>query len=214
MSTGKSVTVAESGAGNHPLRGSCSGVAVPYREHRMSIRVMLALVALAGIAVGCTATGDTPVPPTNAATTTSSFTPGSVVTTTSSTTVAPTTIDRVAEITAIFEDLERRRLQAILDQDEEAFRVLFANDEYLRESLRTMELVVVIDPMAAVLVDSEVFEDSDVCIGINATWDLTRAIEGGGVGTDDYILEPTPDGWGFSWVGRGWRCDRPHPLSR
>lgn len=124
-----------------------------------------------------------------------------------------TTIDRVAEIEAIFQDLERRRLQAILDQDEEAFRALFANEEYLERSLVTMDLVSVVDPSAAFIVDAVVFEDSDACLGISATWDLTEAVEGGGVGTDDYVLEPMQNAWGFSWVGEGWRCDGPHPLS-
>jgi len=179
----------------------------------MSIRVVLALVGVAGIVVGCTATTDAPIPPSTSSSTTPTFTPGSVVTTTSSSTLPSTTIDRIAEITALFEDLERRRLQAILDQDEEAFRALFANDEFLNQSIVAMDRVIVVDPQAAVLTEVEVFADSNDCIGIHATWDKTLAIEQGSLGTADYVLEPTADGWGFSWIGEGWRCDAPHPLS-
>lgn len=179
----------------------------------MSIRVVLALVGVAGIVVGCTATTDAPIPPSTSSSTTSTFTPGSVVTTTSSSTLPSTTIDRVAEITALFEDLERRRLQAILDQDEEAFRALFANDEYLEGSLVALDLVTVIDTSGFSIFDVDVFADTDSCIGIHATWDMTNAVVGGGSSAGDYVLEPTSDGWGFSWIGEGWRCDRPHPLS-
>lgn len=59
-------------------------------------------------------------------------------------------MDRVAEIQAIFQELEVRRLQAIMDQDEEAFRAVFANEEYEERSVGGMALVTVIDPSAVV----------------------------------------------------------------
>ena len=73
----------------------------------------------------CTTVGSTPAtapPITEAANTTSTST------TTTTMTAPTTTLDRLTEIQAIFQDLEVRRLQAIMDQDEEAFRSLFAND--------------------------------------------------------------------------------------
>jgi hypothetical protein len=122
-------------------------------------------------------------------------------------------MDRVAEIAAIFEDIERRRLQAIFDQDEAAFRAVHANDEYEEESLVAMDLVVVTDPNAVRVEILEVFVDTPTCIAVEATWDRSTAIEGGGIASVEQVLERRDDGWGYSWVGTGWRCDGSHPLA-
>ncbi len=111
----------------------------------------------------CTTVGGTPAttPPTTeppATTSTVAVTPTVLATS--------TTLDRVAEIQAIFEDLERRRLQAILDQDEEAFRSVFANEEYEERSVPGMQMVTVIDPDAIVFTVVEVFVDEENCIAV------------------------------------------------
>lgn len=179
----------------------------------MSIRVTLALVALAGVAVGCTATTNAPATTPTIPGTTSTIIPGSVITTTSTTMLTTTTVDRVAEITAIFEDLERRRLQAILDQDEEAFRALFANDEYLEGSLVALKLVTVLNPELATVVVVEVFADESACIAVDAEFDLTGATQPGSRNRNEHVIEMRDGLWGFSWAGKGWRCDGPNPLS-
>ena len=172
-----------------------------------------ALVVLACTA-GCTTVSDTPAtaPSTNATSSTTSTTqPGST-----STVVAPettTTLDRVSEIQAIFLDLEHRRLHAILDQDEEAYRAVFANEYYEQESMVAFDMVEVIDPDAVSIAVVEVLVDRPDCIAASVQSDLSLATIGGGVATSDWVLEPRNPGWGWSWVGEGWRCDRAHPLS-
>jgi len=42
----------------------------------------------------------------------------------------------VAEIEAILQDLEERRLDALYRGDEVAYRALFANEAYLEESIK------------------------------------------------------------------------------
>ncbi|MEZ5174604.1 MAG: hypothetical protein R2823_00145 [Acidimicrobiia bacterium] len=180
----------------------------------MSFRVRFVLVAAVAVLASCTAEPiGTTITSTTIAATTSSINPGSVVVTT--TTMAPTTTvaDRIAEITAIFEDLERRRLQAILDQDEDAFRAVHSNQQYLEESLVVLDLVKVIDVEAVEVSIDDILLDSDQCLAVLATVDLSAATAGGGATTTEYVLEFGPEGWGFSWVGEGWRCDGPHPLS-
>jgi hypothetical protein len=128
--------------------------------------------------------------------------------------ITTTTLDRLAEIQAIFQDLEVRRLQAIMDQDEVAFRAVFANDEYEERSMVLMDEVVVSDPEAVGFGVTDVYADGETCIAVGAVVDMSTATDGGGVGADlDYVIEATNEGWGLSWTGSGWRCTGPHPFS-
>jgi hypothetical protein len=136
------------------------------------------------------------------------------MTTTTTAVATTTTLDRIAEIQAIFQDLERRRLQAIMDQDEEAFRAVFANAEYEERSMVEMDLVEVVDPDAEGFRVTEIHADGSFCIAVGAVVDASKQTIGGGVTDDsDYVIEFVDGEWGFSWVGSGWRCDGPHPFS-
>ena len=102
---------------------------------------MLRSVAVLTVVVTACSSGGTPATtPTSVATTTTTTTvpPSSSTTTTEATT---TTVDRLAEIEAIFQDLEERRLQALYDGDREAFQALFANDEYMERSMGAFDVV-------------------------------------------------------------------------
>ncbi len=160
----------------------------------------------------CTTVGNSPAtapPATEPPVTTSTST-----TTTTTTLATTTTLDRVAEIQAIFQDLEVRRLQAIMDQDEEAFRSVFANAEYEERSMVLLDDVTVIDPQAVMFTVTEVFSDGPDCIAVDAVVDASLAIQGGGVSAGrDHVIEVSESSWGLSWVGDGWRCVGPHPFS-
>lgn len=143
-----------------------------------------------------------------------------IVTSTSSSTTTTTvfattsTLDRLTEIQAIFQDLEVRRLQAIMDQDEEAFRAVFANAEFGERSIVEMDLVVVTNPGDARFTVVAILSDEPGCIAVGAVVDASFATEGGGRTDDaDYVVEFVDGQWGFSWVGEGWRCDGTHPFS-
>lgn len=180
----------------------------------MWFRTAGALVVLACVA-GCTTLSDTPAtaPPASGAAAAATTTTSRVdISTTSTTAVTTTTLDRVAEIEMIFLDLERRRLRAILDQDEAAYRAVFANEYYEEESMIVFDTVEVIDPEAVVLSIGEVLVDRPDCIAAGVAADQSGVSSTGGFAEDEWVLEPTQDGWGFSWVGRGWLCDSPHPL--
>ena len=158
----------------------------------------------------CTTVGSTPAtapPITEPAVTTSTSTTTSMAQTT-------TTLDRLTEIQAIFHDLEVRRLQAIMDQDEEAFRSVFANDEYGERSMVAMSMVDVIDASRVIFNVNDVLVDNVECIAVSGTVDATGASDGGGLGgIADFVVELGEEGWGLSWVGEGWTCDGPHPFS-
>jgi hypothetical protein len=177
----------------------------------MRNRIAGALLVLACTA-GCTTVSDTPAtaPSTTLVTSTQSI---DETTTTLTVPETTTTLDRVSEIEAIFLDLERRRLQAILDQDEEAYRSVFANEHYEQESMVLLEVVEVLDPDAVQVDVLEIFVDSPDCIAAEILFDRTGAIVGGESGVFDRVLELNTAGWGISWTGTGWRCDGPHPLS-
>ncbi len=182
-----------------------------------TVRVALLLFLLAG--TGCTTTETTPATtPTSIAPVTTAV-PGTVVTTTTSTTVTTTTattttVDRLTEIAAIFEDLERRRLQAIFDQDEEAFRAVHANKEYLEESLVVLDLAQVSDPSGNFRqVAIALIADEEDCVAATLQRDYEGVLATGAETSKTYVASLVNGVWGLAWVGEGWACDGPHPLS-
>ena len=150
-------------------------------------------------------------------TSTPATTPTFVPTTTSTTTTTidvTTTVDRLAEIEAIYQDLEYRRLDALYRGDREAFAGLFANDEYLQESMVLFDLMIFIVPpppgTAAVV---EVLNDTGDCVALETKSNLVGIIEGSkSEATHIVALERIGDEWGISFVG-GWTCEGAHPFS-
>ena len=169
------------------------------------------MTAVGVVAVGCTTSG-TPAtaPPTTEAT--------SVATTATEpppiTTMAPepsTTIDRVAEIAAIFQDLEERRLQALYEGDVEAFTALFANEAYMTRSLGAFDVLTFEQAPRIAIRTFRLVRDNEGCIA--ARYEVERLDLGAATGSTVVVLEAMGDGWGFSFAGEGWACDGPHPLS-
>jgi len=178
---------------------------------------MLTLVmALVAVVSGCTNSGTPATVPASVPTTTVTTATTHVVVTSSTTTTAATTttIDRMAEIQAIFQDLEERRLRALYDGDREAFKALFANDEYMQRSMGLFDLVRFVEgwstPSLAVV---SVIADDDFCIAAEVGGDYSGVFVDGGTGSAVHVIERMGDDeWGISYVGDGWVCDGPHPL--
>jgi len=121
--------------------------------------------------------------------------------------------DRLAQIQAIFQDLEERRLDALYRGDVEAFSALFTNEAYLEQDLQSFELVEFIAAPDDVIVEvTEVLYDHVACAAIRVETDYTQFFGPSGVGQRNVILEASDGGWGFSYVGEGWECVGPHPL--
>jgi len=178
----------------------------------MSFKVAHTFLACGVLLAACTMGTNSPA---TAPSTISSVASTSTMGTTS--TVLPdwttTTVDRLTEIAAIFEDLERRRLQAIFDQDEEAFRAVFANKEYEEESMVGMDLVSVDDAQQVQVIVLQIIHDGPRCLAFEAEVDLGRAVTDGQAHRTEHVIEFVGDAWGISWAGRGWTCEGPHPLS-
>ena len=166
------------------------------------------------LGAGCAATSETPATtPTSVATVTTAA-PGTVVSTTTTALATATTVDRLSEIAAIFEDLEKRRLQAIFDQDEKAFRALYANEQYLNESLILLDVVVFVgDPSDADVAVVDLVASSEQCLTAIIRTDLSNVVVGGGRAEKQQSLELRDGVWGISYVGGDWACAGPHPLS-
>jgi ABC-type transport system substrate-binding protein len=174
------------------------------------------VVVLLLVVAGCSTTG-TPatVPPSLPATTTTvAATTTTLPPTTTTTAATTTTIDRVTEIEAIFQNLEERRLQALYEGDEEAFKTLFANKEYMQRSLALFDLVEFADdwevPGLAVVA---VLTDSEGCIAVRIEWDYSGTLIGAEPAEAEEVVEFTDGRWGISYSGEGWACEGPHPLS-
>ncbi len=183
----------------------------------MRNRLTAVVFVSAALAGGCTTAGGTPAttPPVTATTTappaTTTIAPATITVVEPETT---TTLDRLAEIQAIFEDLERRRLQAIYDQDEAAFRSLYANDEYLERSMVLLDLVEFVKaPKDYDVVVLEVISDDRSCISALVETNLEGVTKHGARAAKQQTIELVGDVWGISYVGENWACDGPHPLS-
>ncbi len=161
------------------------------------------LVAASLVVVGCSSS-------------TPATTPTSTPTTSTTTTLATTTtVDRVAEIEAILQDLEERRLDALYRGDEVAYRALFANEAYLEESMvlfDLMEFEAPPEPGRVLII--QVLSEDETCIALEIESNFVGILKGAEKSASStVVLERSESGWGFSYVGEGWVCDGPHPFS-
>ena len=164
----------------------------------------------------CSGSGTTPAtaPPTSPG-------PSSTVATTSTqpptatSLIEPTTttVDRIAEIEAILLDLNLRRIRALVDGDESAFRSLFANQGYLDRSLPALDENLFESMPDEVRVEVvELLHDDVDCLAVRRLTYVDGQPSGGGE-PSIAAVEPLPSGgWGFSFSGEGWQCDGPHPF--
>ncbi len=135
-----------------------------------SLVVLMAAVACAG---GCTSAGSVPAtaPSTTARPTVTTEAPPPPTVTSTVTAATTSTVDRLGEITAIFEDLERRRLAAIYAGDVEAFTALFADTPYLDRSLAVFDLVEPGEPPSVSIDVLDVLRDDDTCLAAHMARD-------------------------------------------
>jgi hypothetical protein len=119
-----------------------------------------------------------------------------------------TTLDRIAEIEAIYQDLEERRLDALYRGDREAFRALYVDNAYLEESMQLFDLVE-FDGKPDVRVEVvEVVHDGAECLA------ASTVVTEGDTFSDPTVkvLELLDSQWLISFVGTGWTCDGPNPF--
>lgn len=180
-----------------------------------------ALVVLGLVASACTGSEGGPATAPSA----TDPSPASTVTTTDPSTtipvgeVPPAPTDRIAEIEAIFAELEFRRLDALYRQDEEAFRSVFANEAYHAATVEALgEITLSKEAIAAptirgvIVTVAELIVDSLDCLAARVVYDLSSIL-----GPDDdretlMVLTPVGDMWGLAYAGEGWLCEGPHPF--
>jgi hypothetical protein len=173
------------------------------------------LTALMLVIAGCSSSG-TPatVPPSTPATASTVAVTTTAPPTTTTTHATTTTVDRLAEIEAVFQDLEERRLQALYEGDEETFKSLFANKEYMQRSLGAFDAVEFKaewqTPAVAVI---EVLHDDPGCIAVRTATNFSGVFVGGSTEEVIEVVESIGSGWGMSYAGEGWACEGPHPFS-
>ncbi len=170
---------------------------------------------MVGILLVAAACADSGSPTTAPVATTGSDTTTTVPPTATSTLAPTTTLGRLAEVQAIVQDLEERRLDALFREDEEAFRALFANVAYLELSLEVLgNLEFVAEPTDIDVEVSEILAETEDCLAVEVVTDLTQALGPDALVTQTLVLEKLADGWGYSYGGTGWVCSGPHPLER
>jgi hypothetical protein len=122
--------------------------------------------------------------------------------------------DRLAQIQAIFQDLEERRLDALYRGDVEAFSALFANEAYLERSLGAFDVVEFSDsPDMVHVAVLEVVIDEPTCLVARIEVDARSSLGANGLEeATTQVLESRGGNWGYSYGGAGWVCDGQHPL--
>ena len=127
-------------------------------------------------------------------------TPTSIPTTATTTTLATTTtVDRVVEIEAILQSLEQRRIDAVYQDDRDAYRALFANEGFMEASMVVFDELE-FDPPPVVEVEVQaLLHDGAECVAARRVlhrFDLDQAGEfGNGVAVGG-LGEKFNDGFG------------------
>ncbi len=183
----------------------------------VAMRGMLSRVAVLSLVLAACSTQGTPAttPSSVPATTTTVVATTTTLPPTTATTVATTTtVDRVAEIEAIFQDLEERRLQALYEGDKETFKSLFANKEYMQKSLALFDLVEFADsPQPDRVEVIQLLHEGTECLAAEVETRYKGVLAQGVTAVKIVVLESIDGGWGISYTGEGWTCEGPHPLS-
>lgn len=164
--------------------------------------LLLVLAACRGSASPTTSTTITSEPATTVDTI------GEVITTTS------TTLDRLAEVEAILQDLEERRLDALYRKDLEALREIHASDGLYRTvAEEVIPSITFLEAPTEVIVDvEEILVDRNDCLALDAIVDVTQSLGPAAASQKIIVLQPTKGGiWGYAYVGTGWLCEGPSP---
>ena len=138
-------------------------------------------------------------------------TPTSIPTTSTTTTLATTTtVDRVAEIEAIYQDLEERRLEALYRGDEEAFAATHVDNGYLAQSMDLFDVLEFDGPPELQVDILRLVHDGEQCIAFEDI--VHRADLDESSDPSVTVLELRNGLWLLSYSGSGWTCDGPHPF--
>ena len=180
----------------------------------MHYRIAALVLGFAALVAGCTTASGTPATapsvPDTVPTTTVTLPPTTTITPTTTT----TTIDRLSEIQAIYEDLENQRVQALWAGNREVFLSLFTDTPYRDESLRALDLVDTGEPPVLIIEIDEIFMDDSECLVFVASTIIADSEDRPKAHT--VTLQPLANGWGYAYVSDdpgGWLCTEPHPLS-
>jgi len=125
-------------------------------------------------------------------------------------TAATYTVERIAEIEAIYEDLEQRRIDALYREDRNAYSALFANEGFLEASMVVFDQLDFAMPPVVNVEILDLLNDGGECIAFERV--LHRADLGGSSDAGVVVLELVDGVWLMSYVGSGWTCEGPHPF--
>jgi 3-dehydroquinate dehydratase len=124
-----------------------------------------------------------------------------------------TTLDRLAEVEAIVQDLEERRLDALYRKDIEALREVFASEGLYEQTVAIIDQVELREGTQVEVHISELLADEPNCLA--AQLDFRYREVSGETETETVltVLQPTDsNAWGFAYYGQGWLCNGPNPM--
>jgi hypothetical protein len=145
---------------------------------------------------------------------TSQGSPATTPATVATTLATSTTLDRLAEVEAIVQDLEERRLDALYRKDLEALREVYASESLYERNKPVLGQLKFEEPPWVVTVQiSDILVDRQNCLALVASFDDRDALGPEAFTEETVVLQPTDSGsWGFAYSGEGWLCRGPNPL--
>jgi hypothetical protein len=145
---------------------------------------------------------------------TSQGSPATTPATVATTLATSTTLDRLAEVEAIVQDLEERRLDALYRKDLGALREVYASEGLYERVVPVVGQLEFARPPWNIDVDvDQILLDRTNCLAAKISFDNREALGPDALEEHIVILEPSRSfGWGYSYLGTGWLCDGPHPF--
>jgi hypothetical protein len=140
--------------------------------------------------------------------------PATTPATVATTLATSTTLDRLAEVQAIVQDLEERRLDALYRKDLEALRELYASEGLyeLEVELTLPEIEFKEPPGVPEIRILELLKDDDNCLAAEIFYDASEFVTDIEPITIVTVLQQRNHGWGFAYSGEGWLCDGRNPM--
>ncbi|MGH8936659.1 MAG: hypothetical protein ACRDXD_10445 [Acidimicrobiia bacterium] len=120
----------------------------------------------------------------------------------------------MAEVEAIVQDLEERRLDALYRRDLEALRELYASEGlYELEVELTLPEIEFKEPPGDLRVDVlRLIKDEPQCLAAETHVDASAVAHNVTPTRFTLVLQPVRGGWGFAYAGTGWLCEGPNPM--
>lgn len=139
--------------------------------------------------------------------------PATTPPTVATTLATSTTLDRLAEVEAIVQDLEERRLDALYRRDLEALRELYASEGLYEQTVAIIDELALREGTRVDVQVTDLLVDKSNCLAAQLDFRYREVSGQTEVEPVLTVLQLTDsNAWGFAYYGEGWLCNGPNPM--